>query len=435
MQKINLALLGFGVVGQAVYELLSKNATRIAKITGFHPVIKKILVRDLKKKRKISIDKGFLTTDFNEILSDEEIKIVCELMGGLEPSEEYILKSLHQGKAVITANKALLSERGEKIFTKLNQRRGYLGFEASVGGGIPVIKTIRESLIGNKIHRIVGIVNGTTNYILTQMQERKMDFAKALRLAQEKGYAEADPSLDLKGIDSAHKISLLASLAFNFFVPYDWVYVEGIEKIQLEDLEFANQFGYVVKLLAMAQRVKGKLEVRVHPTLIPEKHILTSVRLNYNAFLIEGDFVGNILLHGLGAGGYPTASAVVSDIVDAIKYIASGQNGLTIYPLYEKERKKEFRPIEECIFRYYFRFQALDKPGVLSKISGILGRHGISIASVVQIGRHRGKGAVPIVMLTHETKEKAVRVALKEIEKLEVVQGETVMLRLFEEKG
>ncbi len=433
MKQIKIGLLGFGTVGQAVYKLLTENAKNIAERTGFLPVIEKILVRDLKKKRDLLIDPKLLTTNPKEILENKEISIVCELMGGIKPAEEFILSALESGKAVVTANKALLSEEGEKIFSLVNERKLYLGFEASVGGGIPIIKTMKEALVGNKIKRIVGIANGTTNYILTQMLEKRMDFAKALRLAQEKGFAEADPSLDLKGIDPAHKLSLLASLAFNFFIPFDKVYVEGIDKIELIDLEFARQFGYVVKLLAIAKENKGRYEIRVHPALIPEKHILTSVRLNYNAFYIQGDFVGDILLYGLGAGGAPTASAVVSDIVDAIEFLTTGKRGLISYPQYEKEKLEKIRPIDECEFRYYFRFQAIDKPGVLSKISGILGKYGISIASVVQIGRQRGKGAVPIVMLTHETKEGLVSKALNEIAELDVVQGEVKKIRIFEE--
>jgi homoserine dehydrogenase len=433
MKQIKIGLLGFGTVGQAVYKLLTENSKNIAERTGFLPVIEKVLVRDLKKKRNLPIDPKLLTTDPEDILEHKEISIVCELMGGIKPAEEYILSALEKGKAVVTANKALLSEKGERVFSLVNERRLYLGFEASVGGGIPIIKTMKEALVGNKIKRIVGIANGTTNYILTQMLEKGMDFAKALRLAQEKGFAEADPSLDLKGIDSAHKLSLLASLAFNFFIPFDRVYVEGIDKIELIDLEFARQFGYVVKLLAIAKEDKGKYEIRVHPALIPEKHILTSVRFNYNAFYIQGDFVGDILLYGLGAGGAPTASAVVSDIVDAIEFLTTGKRGLISYPQYEEKKLERIRPIEDCEFRYYFRFQALDKPGVLSKISGILGKYGISIASVVQIGRQKGKGAVPIVMLTHETKEGLVSKALSEISKLDVVKGEVKKIRIFEE--
>ncbi len=433
MKQIKIGLLGFGTVGQAVYKLLTENAKNIAERTGFLPVIEKVLVRDLKKKRNLSIDSNLLTTDPEDILEHKEISIVCELMGGINPAEEYVLSALEEGKAVVTANKALLSEKGGRIFSLVNERRLYLGFEASVGGGIPIIKTMKEALVGNKIKRIVGIANGTTNYILTQMLEKGMDFAKALRLAQEKGFAEADPSLDIKGIDSAHKLSLLASLAFNFFIPFDRVYVEGIDKIELIDLEFARQFGYVVKLLAIAKEDKGRYEIRVHPALIPEKHILTSVRFNYNAFYIQGDFVGDILLYGLGAGGAPTASAVVSDIIDAIEFLTTGKRGLTSYPRYEEEKLEKIRPIEDCEFRYYFRFQALDKPGVLSKISGILGKYGISIASVVQIGRQKGKGAVPIVMLTHETKEGLVSKALSEISKLDVVKGEVKKIRIFEE--
>jgi len=430
MKEVNIALLGFGTVGTGVYELLTKNSDLIKERIGIKPIIKKILVKDLKKKREIEVDKNLLTTNVEEILKDPEISIVCELMGGIEPAKEYVLKALKEGKEVVTANKAILAQHGDEIWEEARKRKRFLGFEASVGGGIPIIKTLKEALIGNNIKSIIGIINGTTNYILTKMLENNLSFKDALKAAQAKGYAEADPTLDIKGIDSAHKISILASLAFGFYIPVSKVYIEGIDQIDLMDLKFAKDFGYVVKLLAFALKRKGKIEVRVHPTLIPENHVLTSVRLNYNALYITGDFVGDILLYGLGAGKEPTASAVVSDIIDAIEYSYFGKKPFIKYPL-TKNNFFNIRPIEEVEFKYYFRFSAIDKPGVLSKISGILGKNNISIASVVQIGRQKKKGSVPVVMLTHETKEKNVIKALQEIDKLDVVTAPTKKFRIL----
>lgn len=432
MNEVKIALLGFGTVGTGVYELLEKKSELIKERIGIKPIIKKILVKDLKKKRNIKIDQKCLTTNVEEILEDPDISIVCELMGGIEPAKSYVLKALQKGKEVVTANKAILAQYGNEIWKEATKRKRFLGFEASVGGGIPVIKTLKEALIGNNINSIIGIINGTTNYILTRMLENNLNFKDALKEAQAKGYAEADPSLDIKGIDSAHKISILASLAFGFYIPVSEVYTEGIEEIDLMDLKFAKDFGYIVKLLAFAQKRKNKIEIRVHPTLIPENHVLTSIRLNYNALYITGDFVGDILLYGLGAGKEPTASAVVSDIIDAIEYSYFRKKPFIKYPLTKNDKFLNIRPIEEVKFRYYFRFSAIDKPGVLSKISGILGKYNISIASVVQIGRQKKKGSVPVVMLTHETKEKNVIKALHEIDKLDVVTSSTKKLRILE---
>jgi len=431
-KEVKIAILGLGTVGSEVYSLLKKDAEIIYQKAGFRPVVKKVLVKDLKKKRKVQVERGILTTNFEEILKDPEITVVCELIGGIEPAKSYILSALREGKAVVTANKAVLAEYGNEIWKEVEKNESFLGFEASVGGGIPIVKTLKEALAGNEIISIVGIVNGTSNYILTKMLENEMSFKEALKEAQKKGYAEADPTLDIKGIDSAHKIAILAGLAFGGYIPFKEVYVEGIEKIDLQDLKFAKQFGYIVKLLAFAKKNKRQIEIRVHPTLIPENHVLASVRLNYNAFYITGDYVKDILLYGLGAGGEPTASAVVSDIIDGIKHIFSKKGISTNLPFTKSDFKYKIRSIEEVEFKYYFKFSAIDRPGVLSKISGILGKYKISIASVVQIGRQKKRGSVPIVMLTHETKEKNVLKALKEIDMLDVVTSPTKMFRIWE---
>ncbi|WP_038057240.1 homoserine dehydrogenase [Thermodesulfobacterium hydrogeniphilum] len=431
MEEVKIGLLGFGTVGSGVYELLQKNADLIKERIGIKPVVKKILVKDLKKERKINNSKLF-TTNIEDILNDPEISIICELIGGIQPAKDFIIKAFKKGKEVITANKAILAQYGDEVWKEAYKNKRFLGFEAAVGGGIPIIKTLKEALIGNKIQSIIGIINGTTNYILTKMLEDNISFEEALKEAKKKGYAEADPTLDINGMDSAHKISILASLAFGVFIHVSKVYIEGIEDIDLMDLKFAKDFGYVIKLLAFAKKKNNQIEIRVHPTLIPENHVLTSVRLNYNALYITGDFVGDILLYGLGAGKEPTASAVVSDIVSAIEYSYFRKEPFIKYPLTERKKIIKIKPMEEVEFQYYFRFSAIDKPGVLSKISGILGNYNISIASVVQIGRQKQKGSVPIVMLTHETKEKNVIKALKEIDKLDVVTSPTKRLRIME---
>jgi len=428
LKRVEIGLLGFGTVGQGVFELLERQREILIKRTGLDLRVKRILVRDLNKKRPLP--KELFTTNFEEILNDPEISVICELIGGLEPARTYLLRAIESGKQVVTANKAVLAEAGEEIFRLAKEKGVYLGFEASVGGGIPVIKTLKEALVGNRIESILGIINGTTNYILTRMLESNLSFERALEEAKERGYAEADPSLDLKGFDSAHKLAILASLAFGSYVSSEKIYVEGIDEIDLMDLKFSRDFGYIVKLVASARRTKRGIELMVFPALIPENHILTSVRLNYNAVYIKGDFVGDILLYGLGAGKEPTASAVVSDLVSAGEYLIHKRAPLLSYPQSTSHQLK-ILPISESLFRYYFRFTAVDRPGVLSKISGILGKYDISIASVVQIGRQIRKGAVPIVMLTHETQEKKVVDALNEIDKLDVVRAKTKRLRIL----
>ena len=429
MREIKIGLLGLGVVGSGVYRLLSENGDFIARKTGCRLRIKKILVRDPGKPRPVSVPEGVLTTRAEDILGDPEIEIVCELLGGKEPARSYLLSALSAGKHVVTANKAVLAEFGPEIFKAAEKAERGLFFEAAVGGGVPIIKTLRESLSANRVQSLTAIVNGTCNYILTRMQEDGLSFKEALVEAQNLGFAEADPTLDVSGMDSAHKLALLATLSYGSFVSGEKVYVEGIEDLEPLDLAFAREFGFWTKLLAIARIKDGEVEVRVHPTLVPEGHMLSSVRLAYNAFLIRGDFVGEIMLYGLGAGAEPTASAVVADLLDATRLILSGAGPA---PILYREAPLKMKPISHIVSRYFFRFSAVDRPGVLSKISGILGKHNISIASVIQKGR-KTKGSVPIVMLTHEAEESAVKKALSEIDRLEVVTAPTKLLRILED--
>jgi len=428
MQEIGIGLLGFGVVGTGVWRLLSENGEFLARKTGVRLSIRRILVRDPGKRRPVEVPGGLLTTRVEDILEDPAIQVVCELVGGLEPARTYILSALERGKHVVTANKAVLAEYGPEVFAAAESAGCEVFFEAAVGGGVPIIKTLRESLAANRIRRITAIVNGTCNYILTRMSEEGLSFAEALAEAQDRGFAEADPALDISGRDSVHKLAILATLAYGAHVPAGRVHEEGIADLEVSDLVFAREFGYVLKLLAIAREEDGKVEVRVHPTLIPEGHVLASVRGAFNGFLLEGDFVGEVLLYGLGAGAEPTASAVVGDLLDAARLITSGARPA---PILFRDSPLSLRPMEEVVSRYYFRFSAVDRPGVLSRISGVLGRHGISIASVIQKGR-REKGSVPIVMLTHEAREADVRRALSEIDRLEVVTAPTRLLRILE---
>jgi len=343
------------------------------------------------------------------------------------------LKAIEAGKHVVTANKAVLAEYGAELFAAAKEKGVDIAFEAAVGGGVPIIKTLKESLAGNRIKSLTGIVNGTCNYILTRMTDEGLSFEEALAEAQEAGFAEADPSLDVDGIDAAHKLALLTTLAYGTEISLEDIYVEGIREIEPLDIAFARELGFVTKLLAICKETENGLEVRVHPALIAEDHVLASVRMAYNAFYVRGDAVGDILLYGLGAGQMPTGSAVVSDIVDLARNVLSGAT-LRVPPLsfqLADLQRLPLKPMNEVVSRYYFRFSAVDRPGVLSKIAGILGENEISIATVIQKGRE-ARGSVPIVMLTHEAREAAVSRALAAIDRLEVVTAPTKLLRIEE---
>ncbi|NPB08853.1 MAG: homoserine dehydrogenase [Thermodesulfobacteria bacterium] len=431
--SIKIGIIGFGTVGSGTVKILFENQALIKKRLGCPLVVKKIAVRDLSLPRRIAVPEGLLTTDVEAIIKDPEIKIVVELIGGIEPARTYILKALEAGKHVVTANKAVLAEHGRELFAAAAERGVDIAFEAAVGGGVPIIKTLKESLAGNRILSLVGIVNGTCNYILTRMTEEGLAFETVLKEAQEAGFAEADPSLDIEGWDAAHKLAILASLAYGTEVPLDRIYVEGIRDIEPLDLSFARELGFVTKLLAICRETGEGLEVRVHPALIREDHVLSSVRMAYNAFYIRGDAVGDILLYGLGAGQMPTGSAVVSDIVDLARNVLAGASGRVPPLSYQMAAlsSQPLKPMEDVVCRYYFRFSAIDRPGVLSKIAGVLGEKGISIAAVIQKGREE-KGSVPIVMLTHEAREAAVREALARIDHLDIVTAPTKILRIEE---
>lgn len=429
-KTINVGIIGFGTVGSGTVKILLQNSELIKKRTGIDFKLKKIADLDLERDRNIKIPRDMLTTDAYEIINDTEIDIVIELIGGISPAKDFIIQAFRNKKHVITANKALIATHGNEIFLEAEKNKVFFGFEGSVAGGIPIIKTLKEGLVANHILAIYGIINGTSNYILTKMTHEKVDFTQALREAQKLGYAEADPTLDVEGIDSAHKLTILSALSFGIPFLYDKVYKEGITKITSMDIEFALELGYKIKLLAIAKATNGEIEMRVHPTMVPNDYLISKVDGVYNAIYVEGDSVGSTLYYGRGAGDMPTGSAVVADIVEIGKIITGGDS-LKIKPWklnYENSQFK-IKEMEEVESKYYFRFSALDKPGVLSKISGILGNYNISIASVIQKGRRKG-GSVPVVILTHLATERNVLKALKEIDDLPVVSDKTLFIRV-----
>jgi homoserine dehydrogenase len=431
MNEVKVGVIGFGTVGAGVVRLLLENRAVIEKRLGFPLTLAKVADLDVTTDRGIRVPPSLLTTDAGAVIDDPDIPLVVELIGGLEPARTFTLEALEKGKGVVTANKALLAHHWRELCSASQEGGGKLGFEASVGGGIPVIRALREGLAANRIESVHGIINGTSNYILTRMSEEGLDFETVLRQAQEMGYAEADPGLDIDGGDAAHKLAILASLAFDTCVPLEKIHTEGISGISLTDLEIARELGYVVKLLAVAKASGERIEARVHPTMIPMRHLLATVGDAFNAIYIRGDAVGPTLLYGLGAGSLPTASAVVGDLVEMARSIRSGGSPSPLRIALEEERP--IVPMEEVRCPCYIRFMSPDRPGILAAIAGVLARHEISIASVIQRGREEG-GAVPIVMMTHSAKEASVRAALDEIAGQQIVTVPPVCIRV-EESG
>ncbi|MDD5343129.1 MAG: homoserine dehydrogenase [Smithella sp.] len=431
MKDINIGLIGFGTIGTGVVKLLRQNEELITKKLGARLVLKKIADINITSPRSVKIGKNLLTTDAREIINDKDIPIVVELMGGYEPARTFVLDAISNGKHVITANKALLATYGNEIFPAAQKKAVDIGFEASVGGTIPIIKTLKESLVANKINSIMGIMNGTCNFILTKMTDEDKAFDTVLKEAQKLGFAEADPTFDIEGIDTAHKMAIILSLAYGKKVDLKDIYLEGITKISREDIGFARELGYRIKLLAIAMLKNGAVEARIHPTMIPSGHLLANVNQNYNAFHIVGDFSGPVFLFGQGAGMMPTASAVFSDIIDSARNVLNGTNCRgPLRSINEADMQQiKLIPMDNVETKYYFRFSANDRPGVLSRIAGILGKYNISIATCIQKARGK-RGAVPIVMTTYKAKEKNVRQALKKIDKLDIVHGNTVLIRI-----
>lgn len=427
-EKISVGIIGFGTVGTGAVKILLENNDILKERLGFEINLSKIADLDIERDRGIRLPKGILTTNVDDILKNREIDIVVELIGGIRPAKDFIMKAINNHKHVVTANKALLATEGYEIFTAAYKKGVEIGFEASVAGGIPIIKVIREGLVANRIKAVYGIINGTSNYILTKMTEENIEFSIALKEAQSLGYAESDPTLDIEGIDSAHKLAILAYLSYGVPVSHKDIYTEGISKISSQDINFASELGYKVKLLAIAKESDSMIELRVHPTMLPKEYLISKVDGPFNAIYVEGNATGSTLYYGRGAGSMPTGSAVVSDIADIARNIRKNASG-RVPVLIKTLRNLKLKRMDDVISMYYFRFSALDKPGVLSKISGILGDYNISIASVIQKGRSAG-GAVPVVVRTHMAKEKDVRHAINEIDRLPVVMDKTVFIRV-----
>lgn len=434
MEPINVGIIGFGTVGSGTVQILLEHREMIANRVGAEIVVKRIADLDLESDRGLPIPKGVLTRDAMEIINDPNIQVVVELMGGTTKAKEYILAALKRGKHVVTANKALLAEHGPEVYRTAGENGASLGFEASVGGGIPIIRSLKEGLSANRIKAIIGILNGTSNYILTRMTKDNLPYQAAVAEAIELGFAEDPPDLDVNGTDAAHKLAVLISIAFGVPASFDQIYREGIDRLTPDDILFAGEFGYAVKLLAIARSLGDGVEARVHPAMVPLDHIMANVNGAYNAIYLEGDYAGPHLYYGLGAGKRPTGSAVVSDIISLARQIRCGVKSL-MDPLGHARQPSAtlpLKPIDELVSSYYFRFSAVDRPGVLSKVSGVLGKHEISIYSVIQKGRQKDR-SVPIVMLTHEAREQSVARALRELDQLNVLTDQTMTIRV--EKG
>lgn len=428
---VNIGIIGFGTVGTGTVKILMGNQDIIRKRAGFNITIKRISDLDIASDRGIELPGGILTNNAEDLVNDPDIDIVVELIGGIHPAKEYILKAIQNKKHIVTANKALIATEGNEIFSEASRCGVEVGFEASVAGGIPIIKILREGLAANRILNVYGIINGTSNYILTRMTEEGIEFSHALKEAQRLGYAEADPTLDIEGMDSAHKLAILSSLAYDIPLSYNDIYTEGITRVTPQDIEFASELGYKIKLLAIAKAVDGTVELRVHPTMVPKDYLISGVDGIFNAIYIEGDAVGSTLYYGKGAGDMPTGSAIASDIIDIARRIRISIAGLAAAAGGEQPKgpSVKIRKMDDVESMYYFRFSALDRPGVLSKIAGVLGDNNISIVSVIQKGRHI-VGAVPLVVLTHTAKEKDVLQAIKTIDKLPIVTDNTYFIRV-----
>jgi len=428
MKKVKIALMGLGNVGRGVWMILNSNKEEIMKRSGYEVEVAKILVRDINKKRGFEVPRNILTTDFNDIIEDDSIKIVVEVMGGIEPAREYMLAAMDRKKHIVTANKMLLAMGGDELFEKADKEGVMFNYEASVAGGIPIINGINESLTANKVERLYGIVNGTTNYILTKMEYDGLDFSEALKGAQDMGYAEADPTSDIEGFDSQYKLAILSSLAFGTKISVEDVYREGITKIEAIDIEYAKEFDRVIKLLAIVKDNDGILDLRVHPTMIPENHPLANVNDSFNAVLIRGNAVGDLMFYGRGAGDLPTGSAIVSDIVSILRSNIDIDN---LNPVVKNNLwKKKFNAINEINSKYYIRLTVEDRPGVLGEITSVFGGMNVSLKSVIQKGIESSENKVTLVLVTHDSKEVNIHNAINSVCNLNSVYKINNLIRM-----
>lgn len=429
--RIGVGIVGFGTVGTGVAKILLDNAALITRRVGVPVELVRVADLDIVKERGVALAAGVLTTDSRQVLTAPDIDIVVELIGGYDTAKRVILDAIAAGKHVVTANKALLALHGEEIFDAAVRKGVDVGFEASVGGGIPVIRALTEGLAGNTIESIYGIINGTSNYILSRMTREGHSFEEVLTDAQRAGYAEADPTFDVAGIDSAHKLAILVNLAYGTPVNFKDIYTEGITNITPIDIAYAKQFGFTIKLLGIAKLVEGEIEARVHPTMLPSTSPIAQVEDVYNAIQLVGDAVGDVVLYGRGAGSMPTGSAVVSDVIAIGRNLLKSSAGRVPVASFQPDQRRplRLRSMEEISSLYYLRFTVVDRPGVLAQIAGELGRCGISISSMVQQGRREGQ-TVPIVIKTHVAKERDVQTALREINRKAFVSEPTTLIRI-----
>ncbi|MDR3293404.1 MAG: homoserine dehydrogenase [Clostridiales bacterium] len=424
MQKVGVALLGLGVVGSGTYKILIGQHDKIREIYDIDLTVEHVLERNAEKIDALGIDRSIASTDIENVLKNDDIKIVAEFFGGIEPAKSFLVKCLLAGKSVVTSNKELVCKHFAELEAAAAKGKAGLYFEASCVGGVPIIRTLTDAMQGNDIREIHGIINGTTNYILTRMADEGLDYKGALAAAQRLGYAEADPTADTQGYDAAYKLSILSSLAYNKHVPLSEIYREGIDKIGAEDIAFGKEFGMTVKLLGISKNIDGKIEARVHPVFIKDDHPLASVKGSFNAVHLNGNNVGDIMLYGRGAGDLPTGSAIVSDIV-----FAAGKSAHKRYNFFKnKLTSKDF--VKDFSSEYYIRMKVTDKAGTLSKISGIFGKFGVSITTVLQKPPTDDSGIVSIIFITHMTHEKAITKAIEAIGSLDGVNEISNLIRV-----
>ena len=434
MKPINVGLLGIGTVGGGTFAVLKRNQEEITRRAGRGIVITMVADREVEKARKIVGEGVIVTADANEIVTNPDIDIVIELIGGYTVAKELILKAIENGKHVVTANKALLASHGTEIFAAAQKKGVMVAFEAAVAGGIPIIKALREGLTANRIEWIAGIINGTSNFILSEMRDKGLTFDTVLKQAQKLGYAEANPTFDIEGIDAAHKLTIMAAIAFGIPMQFDKVYTEGIAKLTREDIRYAEELGYRIKLLGITKRTPRGIELRVHPTLIPTRRLIANVEGVMNAIVVKGDAVGATLYYGAGAGAEPTASSVVADLVDVTRMHTADPKHRVPHLAFQPDllSNTPILPMEEVETSYYLRLRTLDKPGVLADITRILADLDISIDAMVQKEPSEGEDKVNIIMLTHMTMEKNINAAIVKIEKLPVMTGKVTRIRLEE---
>ena len=434
MRPINVGLLGIGTVGGGTFTVLERNREEISRRAGRAIAIVVVADKDTARANSIAQGRAKVIDDAFAVVNDPGVDIVVELIGGTKIAKDLMLKAIENGKHVVTANKALLAQHGNEIFAAAQKKGVMVAFEAAVAGGVPIIKSLREGLAANRIEWIAGIINGTSNFILSEMREKGASFDEVLKQAQELGYAEADPTFDIEGVDAAHKLTIMAAIGFGIPMQFSAAYTEGISKLTREDIQYAEQLGYRIKLLGIAKRTANGIELRVHPTLIPAKRLIANVEGVMNAILVKGDAVGQTMFYGAGAGAEPTASAVVADLVDVARTMTADPEHRVPHLAFQPDQLSDIAilPMGEVITSYYLRLRVVDKPGVLADITRILADLGISIDAMIQKEPHEGEDQTDIIMLTHQTVEKNVNAAIGKIEALPVVAGKVTRIRLEE---